>query len=91
VASTLSDYEKYLSKYYFTKEELDSKGRYVEPMPIDTFEGFLTKKEIVEHFNYLKKANKLTSISKKEFEGNIKDSNEEVINFYVDNYPRKRK
>lgn len=87
ILNALKNYENYLSDFYFLEEELDKKGRYIEPFPLHTLNNNLTKKETSEHYEYLKKTNKLKPISKKEFEKNI--IYEDVSDFYISNYPKK--
>lgn len=74
----MNKYGDYLAKYYFTKEELDKDGHYVE---------FVHQDKATAHYLYLKRNKRLKRISKKEFEKNI--TSKEIANYYVDNYVKK--
>lgn len=77
----MNTYGDYLRDFYFKDYELDDNGHYIEDQQI-----FNNQPDV--HYNHLKRKKRLKKISRKEFELQL-INNEEEANFYVDNYVKK--
>jgi len=68
-----------LKDYYFSDEELNEFGKYVDLIPIDSLK-IDAGDNITRYYKYLLRENVLKKIDKKSFEKNIKEEN------YMDAY-----
>lgn len=67
--------------FYFTDEELNDFGKYVDLVPIDSKKSELQEsEEAISYYKYLLKESVLKKINKKSFEKDLKEE------FYVDYY-----
>ena len=72
-------YHEDLKDYYFSDDELNEFGKYVDLVPIDSLRMDIGE-EATKYYKYLLRENVLKKIDKKSFEKNIKEEN------YMDNY-----
>jgi hypothetical protein len=102
ILKLLEEYDNILYPYYFTDEELDESGRYSGEQSVD-FQDYnlddiyhsvkngkelpINQDSLDSYLVRLKQKKKLKRISRKLFETHLQ--NDELINFYVDNYSKK--
>lgn len=92
VLALMGKYGKYLEKFYFTEEELDSDGHYIDEENHDlktVGELFhsINKEEMFFFYKYFNEQKSFKKISKKTFEKEIPD--ESIIEEYVECYKYK--
>lgn len=76
-------YHEDLKKYYFSEEDLNDFGKYVDLVPIDS-SLMSVHEDATKYYKYLLKENVLKKIDKKNFEKNIKEEN--CQDLYIDIY-----
>jgi hypothetical protein len=76
-------YHEDLKNYYFSDEDLNEFGKYVDLVPIDSL-LMHPNEDATRYYKYLLRENMLTKIDKKSFEKNLKD--ESYMDLYLEIY-----
>lgn len=85
----MTEYEDILSPHFFKSWQLDEKGHIKNDNKNDfELETSYEEGQSYLYYSYLKHSKKLKKITRKNFEKHI--VNEEVVNFYIDNYNKRK-
>lgn len=83
VVLVLEVYNDDLKKYYFSDDELNKLGKYIDLVPIDSLLLSLNE-DATRYYKYLLREQMLDQIEKKSFESNLKD--ERYLDLYLEIY-----